>query len=327
MSQRSVPASEPHDAARDAPLDCLIVGGGPAGLTAALYLARFRRRALVVDAGEPRAAWIPKSHTLPMLEDGISGADLLARQERTASRYGARILRAEVAQLSREGKLFSAEMRTPAGANTRLQARHVLLATGARDVEPDLPGLPDAIRRGLVRYCPICDGYEASGRRIAVIGHGAHGLGEAVFLARSYSRNVTLLTLGRELVLDEREERRRAEHGIRIVPDPIAHLAIEDGRIAAFRTHGGEELTFDVLYSALGLARRSALAEALGAETDDAGAVVVDDHGQTSTHGLYAAGGVVKGLDQILVAMGQATIAATAIHNRCEIPTEEEGGA
>lgn len=315
-------APPPHGA----DLDCLIVGGGPAGLTAALYLARYRRRALVVDAGDPRAAWIPRSHTLPMLEDGISGPDLLARQRRTAERYGARIERGDVLRLERAGKIFVARIGGGDGPERELRARHVLLATGARDVEPDLPGLPDAIRRGLVRYCPICDGYEASGRRIAVIGRGAQGLGEAVFLARSYSRDVTLLTLGQDLTLDAGQERRRAEHGIRVVRDPIAHLAMEDGRIAAFRTHGGEELAFEVLYSALGLDRRSGLAEGLGARTDEAGAVLVDDHGLTSVPGLYAAGGVVRGLDQILVAMGQATIAATAIHNRCEIPTEEEGG-
>jgi thioredoxin reductase (NADPH) len=89
------------------------------------------------------------------------------------------------------------------GATRRLRARRVLLATGALDVEPALPDLPDAVRRGLVRYCPICDGYEARNRRIAVIGHGDRGLGEAVFIARTYSDDVSLLTLGRHMELSE----------------------------------------------------------------------------------------------------------------------------
>ena len=105
-------------------------------------------------------------------------------------------------------------MRSAAGGSRTIRARRVLLATGAVDVEPDLPDLPDAIRRGLVRYCPICDGYESRGRRIAVIGHGERGLGEALFIARTYSDDVTLLTLGCPMELDDGAARgASAEHG------------------------------------------------------------------------------------------------------------------
>lgn len=309
---------------RDAVLDCLVVGGGPAGLTAALYLARFKRRFLLVDDRGSRASWIPTSHNIPLFAEGISGDEILARQRAHAERYGASIEIGRVASLEKREGLFVAVIEARDGAMREVRTRRALLATGAVDIEPDLPDLPDAIRRGLVRYCPICDGYEASGKRIAVLGHGDRGLGEAIFVARTYSRDVTLLTLGQGMDFDDDEKRRIAKHGVKVVHEPVAALNMEDGRIAAIRTGSGQEHRFEVLYSALGLRPRSALATALGAERDRTGALIVDEHNRTTVKGLSAVGGVVRGLDQIVVAMGHAAIAATDIHNRCELPTEEE---
>ncbi|WP_310354972.1 NAD(P)/FAD-dependent oxidoreductase [Methylobacterium sp. BE186] len=314
----------------DEPLDCVIVGGGPAGLTAALYLARFGRRFLVVDAGDSRASWIPTSHNIPVFADGISGKEILARQHEHIARYDARIVSGTVTALRRVEGGFAASFEEGTGdsISREVRARRVLLATGADDVEPDLPDLPDAIRRGLVRYCPICDGYEARGKRIAVIGHGDRGLGEAVFVARTYSRDVTLLTLGQGMDLDAGERERVEKHGIQVVHEPVDSLDIEDDKITVLRTASGEEHRFEVLYSALGLKLRSELALGLGAKHDGTGALIVDEHNRTTVQGLYAAGGVVRGLDQVVVAMGHAAMAATDIHNRCELPTEEEvGGA
>jgi thioredoxin reductase (NADPH) len=204
-------------------------------------------------------------------------------------------------------------------------ARRILLATGAVDIEPDLPDMPNAVQRGLVRYCPICDGFEARHKKIAVIGQGDHGMGEAMFIARTYTCDVTLLTLGRPMELSGDQRRELADHGINIVEEPIEALDVQDDRIAALRS-GGREHRFDVLYSALGLRYRSDLALALGAERDPDGALLVDSHCQTTVKGLYAAGDVVRGLDQIVLGMGHAATAATHIHNRCEMPTEDEPG-
>lgn len=299
-------------------LDCLIIGAGPAGLTAALYLARFRRRFAVVDGGDPRAAWIPRSHNIPFFEQGIPGPDLLARQRASVGRYGVEIVAGTVTRLEKDGERFAAAVRTAGGEDRRIEAARVLLATGAVDVDPGLPDVPDAVRRGLVRYCPICDGYEARDRKVAVIGHGAHGLGEAVFIARTYSSDVTLLTLGRELRLDAGQRDKVDRHRIKLVEHPVAALTVEGSRIAALRGANGEEHRFDVLYSALGLRYRADLARTLGARCDPAGALDVDEHNETTVRGLYAAGDVVRGLDQIAVALGQAAVAATDIHNRCE---------
>jgi thioredoxin reductase (NADPH) len=314
--------------AEDDILDCLIVGGGPAGLTAALYLARFRRRTLVVDAGEPRAAWIPASHNIAFFADGIPGPEILARQREHIGRYGIEIRQGQVGALARRRGGFLAMVEGADGARGKLRARRVLLATGAVDVEPALPDLPDAVRRGLVRYCPICDGYESRDRRIAVIAPGgarsAHGLAEAAFIARSYADDVTLLTLGATLDLDAGQREMAAARGIKLVEHPIAGLEMADGQIAALRFGDGAAMRFDVLYSALGLDYRNALAAKLGAARDPSGALLVDEHAQTTIRGLYAAGDVVRGLDQIVVGMGHAAIAATHIHNRCEAPTEDE---
>ncbi|MGT2489077.1 NAD(P)/FAD-dependent oxidoreductase [Methylobacterium oryzae CBMB20] len=314
----------------DVPLDCLIVGGGPAGLTAALYLARFERRFMIADAGISRASWIPTSHNVPVFAEGVSGKEILARQREHVARYGGRVVHGTVTALHKaEGSFVARITRADANVPIEVRARRVLLATGADDVEPNFPDLPDAVRRGLVRYCPICDGYEARGRRIGVIGHGDRGLGEAVFVARTYSRDVTLLTLGRDLDLDADGSARVAKHGIKIVRDPVIDLDVEADRISVLRTACGAEHRFEVLYSALGLKIRSELAVALGADHDGTGALNVDEHNRTTVPGLYAAGGVVRGLDQIVVAMGHGAVAATDIHNRCELPTEEEvdGGA
>jgi thioredoxin reductase (NADPH) len=293
-------------------LDCLIIGGGPAGLTAALYMARFKRKFRLVDAGETRAAWIPLSHNVPGFGDGLSGENLLKGQREQLARYGAAPEIGNVVLLREQPNYFEAacdfEIRTE-----YVRARCVLLATGSKDVEPELPNLRDAIQRGLISYCPVCDGYEASGKRIAVLGHGIEGLGEAIFVARTYSQDVTFLSLGEGLVINDVLQQHLDQHGVKFVSGPIDKLKVIDGKIAAIQS-GGAEYRFDTLYSALGLEHRSGLARSLGAVHGSDGSLIVDEHNQTSVKGLYAAGGAVRGLDQLVTAMAHGAVAATRIH-------------
>ena len=149
-------------------LDCAIVGAGPAGLTAATYLARFRRRIVVLDGGASRASYIPRSHNYPGFPDGITGAELLARLRDQAGRYGVEVTRALVDAIDREGDDFI--VRT--GGET-WRARKVLLATGLVDKEPEMRDLREAIALGAIRLCSICDGYDVMDRDIAVLGSGS----------------------------------------------------------------------------------------------------------------------------------------------------------
>jgi thioredoxin reductase (NADPH) len=296
-------------------MDCLVIGAGPGGLTAAIYLARYRRDFLVVDAGASRAAWIPTTHNHAGFPDGIEGPELLARMREQAESYGARIVAGEVRGLARDGGTgdFTADL----GDGTAVTARRVLVATGAQDVEPELPDIDRAVARGLVRYCPICDAYEVRGQKVAIIGYGKCSVRE-VLLLRTYTADVTLLTLGRGLDLTDGERRELREADVRLVEDPVAELAVEGDRIAAWKMASGEELRFDTLYAALGLKGRSGFLTGLGAERDPDGMFLVDQHQRTSVPGLWAAGDVVKGLGQISVAMGQAAVAATDINNSLE---------
>jgi thioredoxin reductase (NADPH) len=291
--------------------DCLIIGAGPAGLVAATYLGRYRRRTLVIDAGASRAELIPVSHNCPGFPDGISGIDLLARMRDQARRYGAQFLRATAQRIRRRA---DGCFETEHGSGVSV-SRTVLLATGVVDVEPALPQVVDAVRQGLVRHCPVCDGFEAIDQNIAVIGHGEKLVREAVFL-RDYSARVTVFSQSRELALAAPERNKLRRAGIAIVERPIVHVDIENKRIVALRDDSGACHRFDTLYSALGVVVRSDLARALGARHDSQGDLIVDrKRMQTSVPGMFAAGDVVEGLSQISVGSGQAAIAATAIHH------------
>lgn len=149
----------------DQRIDCLIIGGGPAGLTAAIYLARFRRRCLVVDGGNSRASYIPSSHNYPGFPPGISGEELLDRLRCQALDYGAELVRGWVEQIEPVEGGFAVS----AGQH-RYQARRLLLASGIDDNLPDMPGVHDAIRAARVRLCAVCDGYEVHGQSVAVYG-------------------------------------------------------------------------------------------------------------------------------------------------------------
>jgi thioredoxin reductase (NADPH) len=298
----------PQSDAETGTLDCLIIGGGPAGLTAATYLARFRRRVLVVDEGESRAALIPVSHNYPGYS-GISGADLLTLLRQQGERYGARYMRERVTELRRvEDNGFLA-----LAGREELRAKTVLLATGIVDGHPDLPGLERAIQGGAVRYCPICDGYEASDQRIGVLGSLASAGPKARFM-RTYSADVALLLIEEPSSEDESTMRALRECGVEIAPGVVRDVERAGKGVAALMSTG-EQVEMDVLYPALGCDVRSDLATALGVRTDEQGCLVVDQKQKTGIPGLLAAGDVVSDLHQISVAVGHAAIAATAIHN------------
>ncbi|HEV7636977.1 MAG TPA: NAD(P)/FAD-dependent oxidoreductase [Bradyrhizobium sp.] len=288
-------------------IDGLIIGGGPAGLTAAIYLARYRRKVVVVDSRESRAALIPETHNYPGFAAGIGGPQLLDVLTRQAETYGAAIVHDRVVGLQQANAGFVAQW-----SQTEVRTRHVILATGLVDHSPSIPGLKQAIDHGSVRYCPICDGFEVSDLRIGVLGSIADACSKALFL-RTYSKHVTLLTPDAVPPGDE-HCRDLSKAGVRLPNAHVVGLERRDDRIVAVLKDGSRE-TFDVIYPVLGCDVRSELGKALGARHNSVGCLEVDAHQQTTVKGLYAVGDVVSDLHQIAVGTGHAAIAATHIHN------------
>jgi thioredoxin reductase (NADPH) len=290
----------------DALLDCIVIGAGPAGLTAATYLQRYHRDIVVLDAGASRARWIPTTHNCPGFPFGVGGVQLLEKLRTQACTYGATIVPARVDTLERDGRGFVAH-----AGERHWRARCVLLATGIVDAMPPVDDLEDAIADGVVRLCAICDGYEASDERIGVYGPLDSALRHALFL-RTFSRQVSVIlsqpgVAGRDDLATARAAR------IKLLP--VARTLQHEGKTCRVGFAQHDDVVFDTIYPVLGGIVQSALATALGARAED-GALRVDDTQQTSVDGLYAIGDVVLALNQISVAVGHAAIAATAIHNR-----------
>jgi thioredoxin reductase (NADPH) len=290
--------------------DCLVVGGGPAGLTAAIYLARFHLALKVVDAGQSRAALIPCTRNHAGFPDGISGRELVERMAAQARKYGASIVGGRVTRLDRTERGFCAEW-----GEGPVTARTVLLATGVSNRRPPMDeDLHDeALARGLIRYCPICDGYEVTDKKVGVIGSDSHGVAEAVFV-RGYTADVTLIAPDKVLRVGAEDQAKLRHFGIRTVDGPCQAVAAHEDCIVVDTAEG--HYTFDSIYPALGSDTHTELAEQLGARlNDESGCIVVDANQRTSVRGLYAAGDVVLGLDQISHAMGEGGVAATTIRN------------
>src|SRR5688572_20666393 len=291
-------------------LDCLIIGGGPAGLTAAIYLARFHLSLQVVDAGKSRAGLIPCTRNHAGFPGGISGRELIERMKEQAQMYGASIADGRVTRLERAEGGFEAEW-----GEGPVRARAVLLATGVSNRRPPMDEElhDEALARGLIRYCPICDGYEVTDKVIGVIGSGPHGVAEALFL-RSYTSHITLIAPDKALDLATGDQEKLRAAGIETVDGPCAAVAVHGDCIVVDTAEG--HYTFDSVYPALGSDVHTELAGQVGADlSSESRCILVDSHQRTSVPGVYAAGDVVLGLDQISHAMGEGGVAATTIRN------------
>jgi thioredoxin reductase (NADPH) len=292
-------------------LDCLIIGGGPAGLTAAIYLARFHLDIMVVDGGKSRASWIPCTRNVSGFPDGVEGTELLRLMRDQACKYGAKIKSEFVTrlELDHETGLFTATW-----GSGEANARTILIATGIANRAPamDEELHDDALARGLIRYCPICDGYEVTDKRVGVIGSDSHGVAEALFI-RSFTADVTLIAPDKSLRLKPEDNKKLKDAGIECVDGPAEAVAISSNCITVDTAEG--HYTFDSIYPALGSDTHTQLAEMVGATLASDRCISCDDHLRTSVPGLYAAGDVVHGLDQISHAMGEGGVAATTIRN------------
>lgn len=297
--------------------DAIVIGGGPAGLTAALYLARFRRSVIVVDGGDSRVSKIPRSHNYPGFVDGVPGHTLLETLGAQLERYPVRRVQAYVERIARRDDQSAGGNEAP---TSRFQvdwnggsavAAQIFLATGLSDNAPDMPYLREALQKGLLRYCPVCDAYEAVGQRIGVYARDEAGIAEAEYL-RHFSPHVTVFFESGAAAFGAEDRARMRAAGVDWVEEAVEALEPQATQVSVH--HGNGRTVCDTLYCALGVQVHSSLARDLGAETDPQGYLVVDAHQATTAPGLYAAGDVSQGLNQIAVAAGGAAIAASAMH-------------
>jgi thioredoxin reductase (NADPH) len=288
-------------------------------LTAAIYLARFRRTVTIVDNGFSRASLIPASHNCPGFPEGVSGTQLLHLLRKQAEHFDVSVEAGEVTALKRAGDAFEAATSGSAesnGISPAVRAATVLLATGTADRIRNIPDWITGVKRGLIRLCPVCDAYEAKDQRIAVLSSSAQrGTSHALFL-RSYTPNLTLILS--EAMLEEAERRKLRRANIDVIEDIPRNIRVIGQARPTITLSDGKELCFDVIYPMLGESPRSALATQLGARCNKEGKLIVDRHQRTTVPALYAAGDVVDELNQISVAVGHAALAATDIHNRLD---------
>jgi thioredoxin reductase len=287
-------------------VDVAIVGGGPAGLSAALMLGRCLRRVVVIDAGEQRNR---KAHAIHgyLTRDGTSPADLLRAAEEELMRYPTVRLRSGIVT-DITGARGAFEVHAADGAP--IAARRVLLATGVVDVVPGIQGLPELFGRS-VHHCPHCDGYEYRGTPIGVYGPAGPGV-EAALAMLAWSDDVVLFTDGRPLAPDER--RRCEDLGVSVRDERVIRLDGHDGRLDRVVLDGGSALARTALFLVAGQREQSDLATKLGCEINAAGVVVADEHEVTRVPGVYVAGDASIGEQLVVVAAAQGAIAATKIH-------------
>lgn len=286
--------------------DCIVVGGGPAGLSAALMLGRCRRRVLLCDVGEQRNI---RSHALHgyLTRDGVPPAEFLRLGRAELRRYETVECReVEIVQAAREGGGFA----VCTGDGIRLTTRKLLLATGVVDELPDLEGL-DQLYGTSVHHCPYCDAWEWRDHPIAVYGQGEDAWGLALSLT-FWSSDVLLCTGGDQLP-DEAAARLNAA-GVRIREQPVLRLEGRTGMLDRIVFARGEPVTRSALFISGGQRQRSHLAEQLGCRFTESGTVDTGTCEATNVRGLFVAGDASKEAQFVAVAAAEGTEAAMAIH-------------
>lgn len=289
-------------------LDCAIVGAGVAGLTAALYLGRFRRNVTVIDGGPSRASWIPEIHNYPGIM-GASGQHFLSQLMQQALRYGANIQPGWVTKIDRTANgVFVVETK-----ENSICAFNVIVATGIEDDLANIANAEDAVKAARLCLCPVCDGYEAIDREIACL-INPDNIDHALFL-RTYTSRLTAVVARRaDKNLTGRQKRVLENASIEVIEGDFAIRV--DADHADIKTGSGKSLSFDLLYCLMGSLPGNGFLRQVGPEMDSSGKIITDLHQQTSVAGLYAAGDVTAGLCQIAVATGEGATAAAHIHSR-----------
>jgi thioredoxin reductase len=286
----------------DARYDVVVVGGGAAGLSAALVLGRARRRVAVVDGGNPRNA--PAAHMHGFLSrDGMPPAELLAAGRSEAADYGVVFVSGDVVSVEPG---FS----TTLADGTSLDSRRLLIATGATDELPPLHGVGERWGKDVL-HCPYCHGWEVRDQPLGVLGTGA-GSVEHAQLIRQWSDDLIFFTHAHDLTEVERGQ--LEARGIRVVDGEVQRLVVEDDRLRGVVLGDGRTVERSALFIRPDLRPRHDFLEHLGCETDELGFLRVDTAGRTSVPGVWAAGNAADPRAQVITAAGEGSAAAISIN-------------
>lgn len=286
--------------------DVIIVGGGPAGLSAALVLGRCRRTVLVCDSGQPRNRHARGIHGY-LTRDNISPFEFLSLGREQAAAYGVDFREVEVTDAVRHEGGFRVEL----ASGGPLDCRMLLIATGVEDELPPLEGARELYGKSLW-HCPYCDGWEARDMPLAVFGPGKKGFGLALAL-RTWTDDVVLCTHGPS-TLDDDLRHRLERNGIGLREEPIARLEGHDGELQRIVFESGEALEREGMFFETGQRQRCPLAARLGCEFNDEGAVVTDTHSGTAIPGLFVCGDASEDVQFVVVAAAEGAKAAVKIN-------------
>lgn len=289
--------------------ECAVIGGGPGGLVTALYLKRFQRSVVVIDAGQPRAQWIPRLRNLVGYSKGLSGLALLHRLHEQVTDLGTEIIQG-TAQVRRHPRGFEVMVN-----HQVVHAKRVALATGMTDIQPTVENLAVLRRAEVLAYCPICDGYDHSKEEIAVLVNSPKGLKKVKFLARFSPHLHVVQTKPFKISGHQRRVFRRLN--LKIHRGQLQSLRLlKKPKCLAIKLRGQRTFQVRLAYVAMGVeVDRTATKSLRGLRRTREGFIIVTSHQETSIPGLYAVGDCVNALSQVSVAVGQAAIAATRIHN------------
>ena len=299
--------------------DALVLGGGPAGLAAALWLARHRRRIAVVDGGEPRNRRASATHGY-LGHDPIAPGELLARARSEVLAYPTTSFLSCRATGARADQQGGFHVVTDEGG--RLSARRLVLATGVVDELPPVAGIEEHYGES-VFHCPTCDGYEARDRDVVVLGWGAQVAGTALSML-DWARRVTVVTGGRVFEGDDRHRQALARHRVPVEELEAAELTGPRGDLQSVRLRDGTEIPCDLVFFSVAHHPRTELARELGCRLTGEGCIEVDDECRSSVPGVFAAGDVTPGLQvvQLAAAKGATAGVACALSLQGEPPLE-----
>jgi thioredoxin reductase len=304
---RRVVGRELHlPAAVNDPFDVVIVGGGPAGLSAALVLGRCRRRVLVCDAGHPRNAASRALHGY-LTRDGLPPLAFLQIARRELEQYGIVPRPATVTAINCSAEGFEV---TIDGADV-VRSHTVLVASGVRDNVPEVPGIAECYGIS-VHHCPYCDGWEVRDRRVVVMGQGAAAAGLALSL-KTWTDDVRVCTNGRARI-NARHREQLAARGIAVHESRIAGVDHQDGLVRQILLKGGDTVACDAIFFTMGQKPQCDLPRQLGCELTRKGVVKTDHLGQTRVPGLYVAGDASRDVQFVIVAAAEGAKAGVAIN-------------